>query len=63
MVMVNSKIIEGHRFVDHPSMTDWMHLCHSARKVLGAGGVVVDRGSIALHADLGSGKYENESWH
>ena len=63
IVMVQSRILAGHVFDDHPVFTDWFTLCKKARKIHGPRGVVVDRGISALHADLGSGKYENEQWH
>lgn len=63
VVLVHSDIVIGHQFHDAPAMTDWLTLCQKARKIYGSSGVVVDRDCVAMHADLGSGKYEGEVWH
>lgn len=63
IVMIPSNLMTGHIFEDHSVFTDWFTLCKKARKIIGPRGVVVDRGCVTLHADLGSGKYLNESWH
>jgi hypothetical protein len=63
IVSVPVNIMSGHIFVDHPCFTDWFTLCKRAKKIHGDRGVVVDRDVVAVHADLGSGKYEGEGWH
>ena len=52
---------DGLQHTDHPSFTDHFVLCAKARADLMP--VVVDRRLTVYHADLGSDRYEGESWH